>query len=168
MSVSIFAGEVEGLAVSSIIECGCGEFRSSAFASREEAYSAISSGSVVTACGDDYCLALGTLFVSPEVAEPEVQMANLNASEVFPLLGIDLAESDWCGSMPADDFKGRVLLALALAPEDTGREAEPMGHAVLGIGMRAPREAGYTQARLAMMLEVADLALARGTEVCWG
>ena len=168
MSVSVFAGEVEGLAVSSIIECGCGEFRSSAFASHAEAYSAMTSGSVVTACGDDYCLALGTLFVVPEVSEPEVQMSNLNASEVFPLLGIDLEESYWCGSMSADDFKGRVLLALALAPEDMGREAEPMGHAVLGIGIRAPREVGYTQARLAKMLEVADLALARGTEVCWG
>lgn len=168
MSVSVFAGEVEGLAVSSIIECGCGEFRSSTFASREEAYSAISSGSVVTACGDDYCLALGTLFVVPEVSEPEVQMANLNASEIFPLLGIDLGDSGWCGSMPADDFKGRVLLALALAPEDLGREAEPMGHAVFGIGIRAPRAVGYTQARLAKMLEVADLAISRGTEICWG
>lgn len=168
MSVSVFAGEVEGLAVSSIIECGCGKFRSPAFASHAEAYSAMTSGSVVTACGDDYCLALGTLFVVPAVAEPEVQMANLNASEIFPLLGIGLEDSDWCGSMPADDFKGRVLLALALAPEDLGRGAEPMGHAVFGIGVRAPREVGYTQARLTMMLEVADLALARGTEVCWG
>lgn len=168
MSVSVFAGEIEGLAVPSLIECGCGEFRSSAFASHAEAYSAMTSGSVVTACGDDYCLALGTLFVVPEVSEPEVQMSNLNASEVFPLLGIDLEESYWCGSMSAGDFKGRILLALALAPEDFGREAEPIGHAVLGIGIRAPREVGYTQVRLAMMLEVADLAISRGTEVCWG
>ena len=168
MSVSVFAGAIEGLAVSSVIECGCGEWRSAAFASHAEAYSALSARSVVSGCGDDYCLAMGDLFVVPETADPEVNMANLNAQDVFPLLGIDLEESDWCGSMPADDFKGRVLLALALAPEDAGREAEPIGHAVLGIGIRAAREVGYTQTRLTMMLEVADLAIERGTEVCWG
>lgn len=168
MSVSIFAGGVEGLAVRSVIECGCREWRSAVFASHAEAYAARISGSVITECGDNYCEALDGLFVVPEVSEPEVQMANLNASEIFPLLGIDLAESDWCGSMNAADFKGRVLLALALAPEDLGRAPEPMGHAVLGIGIRAAREVGYTQTRLSLMLEVADLALIRGTEVCWG
>ena len=168
MSVSVFAGSVEGLAVSSVIECGCGEWRSAVFASHAEAYSALEAGSVVSSCGDDYCVAMGSLFVVPEVEEPEVNLANINAEEVLPLLGITLGDEDfWCGSLPAEDFQGRVLLALALAPEDLGREAEPTVY--LGwLGTRAPREAGYVQAKLAGMLEVADLALARGVEVCWG
>ena len=167
MSVSVFAGAVEGVAVSSVLECGCGEWRSPAFASHAEAYSALEAGSVVSACGDDYCVSMGSLFVVPEVAEPEVNLSNLNAADVFPLLGISLEEWDWCGSTPAEDFKGRVLLALALAPEDLGRSPEPT--VMFGLlGTIAAREAGYTQARLTAMLEVADLAIARGTEVCWG
>jgi hypothetical protein len=112
---------------------------------------------------------MGSLFIVPEVAEPEVNCANLNAEEVLALLGIEGDFHDICvGSLPAEDFKGRVLLALALAPEDLGRPAEPIGHAVFGIGIRAPRPAGYIQDNLAGLLEVADLALSKGVEVCWG
>jgi hypothetical protein len=107
------------------------------------------------------------LYPADEVAEPEVNLSNLNAAEVFPLLGISLSDEGWCGSLPAEDFKGRVLVALALAPEDLGRAAEPTVMFGL-VGTIAAREAGYVQSRLAKMLEVADYALAGGREVCWG
>ncbi len=166
MSVSVFAEMLEGN-VSSVLECSCGAWRSSAFASRAEAYAALEAGSVVSECRDDYCYAEGVLYPADEVAEPEVNLSNLNAAEVFPLLGISLSDEGWCGSLPAEDFKGRVLVALALAPEDLGRAAEPTVMFGL-VGTIAAREAGYVQSRLAKMLEVADYALAGGREVCWG
>jgi hypothetical protein len=107
----------------------------------------------------------------PVFPEPEVNFANLRAGEVLDLLGIQVGEdfSDRCiGSLPASDFKGRVLMAIALAPKDEGMPAYQATLPVWGEVTVAPREAGYYNIRLEYLLEVADFALANGRAVVWG
>ena len=99
--------------------------------------------------------------------ELDVNMSNSNAARVSETLGFSL-DPDWCGDMPAPDFKGRVLLALALAPTDEGM---PSYEHVTGPnsarfieGARAP---GYLQERLTELLALAEWAVSNGKEVWW-
>jgi len=101
---------------------------------------------------------------SPE--EVEVNMSNGNAVDVSAALGIDL-EPDWCGSMPAEDFLGRVLVALAIAPADEGMPSYE--HAGPGARMiQGARPAGYLQDRLGQLHQLADWAVNNGAEIQWG
>ncbi|MFD9047753.1 hypothetical protein, partial [Streptomyces zaomyceticus] len=68
-----------------------------------------------------------------------VNMANANAARVLDVLGFD----ELCGEVGARDFLGRVLMALALEPEDAGRPSSVEGR-VVDCG----RPVGYVQARL--------------------
>ncbi|MGW1291037.1 hypothetical protein ACWD4N_47755 [Streptomyces sp. NPDC002586] len=66
------------------------------------------------------------------------------------------------GQLPAEQFLGRVLLALALTPQDGGTDSYEKGRTYYG-----GRSADYLQRRL---LDLHDLALwcaARGRDVVW-
>lgn len=170
MSVSFFASVDGDFAIPSFVSCSCGESRSEMFASREAAYAAKAAGLFVSNCSDEYCLC-DSLRVSDD--EPEVRLSIFNASEMLETLGIQVGEDFedcWSGSLPADDFKGRVLMALALVPTDEGMPAHlltPEGSEGVQI-WQAERPAGYAQSRLAQLLEVAEFALSQGREVAWG
>ena len=56
------------------------------------------------------------LVAGPEAEGLEINMSNSNAAVVCAALGIDLDAEGWCGSLPAEDFLGRVLVALAIQP----------------------------------------------------
>jgi hypothetical protein len=99
--------------------------------------------------------------------ELDVNMSNSNAATVCAALGLDLNELDWCGTLPAEDFLGRILVALAVSPVDAGVPV----HEVPGPGARfieCGRPEGYTQQRLGQLRELADWAVANKATVTFG
>jgi hypothetical protein len=105
----------------------------------------------------------------PAAEDLEVNMSNSNAARVCSTLGIDLDEEGWCGSMSADDFLGRVLIALAIEPADEGVPSHELPREpgkVLWI--EAGRAPGYNQERLTQLRELADWAVANGAEIAFG
>ncbi|AXN53284.1 hypothetical protein PBI_THONKO_12 [Mycobacterium phage Thonko] len=96
----------------------------------------------------------------------DVNMSNRNAALVADALGIDLDADGWCGSATADDFMGRVVMALALAPSDEGMPS----YEHVGPGARmveGARRPGYLQERLRELHELAEWAVAHSAEVVW-
>jgi hypothetical protein len=168
MSVSFSPAFVEGVAVPSVVVCGCGNFRSEDFPSYAVAYLALPA--ITSDCGDLYCV--DTKFIEPAVSEPEVNVSNITAVELLDNLGILVDEdfSERClGSISATDLKGRILMAVALLPEDEGMPAHQAGNTMFGLQVwTAPRPAGHTQNVLHRLLEVAEFALAQGRDVDWG
>ncbi|MDJ0465004.1 hypothetical protein [Streptomyces sp. H27-C3] len=129
--------------------------------------------------------------VDPDGPVPWVNFSNVNAIGVLEALGfpvqpgpqdeacdaledglpleadgpgvvIPIAVVDACGELPAEDFRGRVLTALGLAPEDPGRPDIRLGRTLL-LG----RPAGYLQRRLTELHALADWCAAHGRDVAW-
>lgn len=98
--------------------------------------------------------------------EPGVHLSNMNARLIMDLLG--LGTEHLCGSLDAEDFLGRVLVAQGCSVGDPGRPAEmsrgTSGATVIDCG----REAGYSEKKLELLREVAEFARARGVPVTWG
>lgn len=124
-------------------------------------------------CADEDCFTFG-LFTSGvyEGEEgPHINMSNINSVAVLEALGIKSAADEFsevcCGALQAEDFKGRVLMALAVAPTSAERLTEvrtaESGATMVHCGI----EEGYVQHRLEALLEVADFALAQDREVTW-
>lgn len=123
-----------------------------------------------TAATSTYSPEFGANVISdiPAADDLSVNMSNSNAFRVCQTLGIDLEEEGWCGSLPAEDFLGRVLLALAIEPVDAGRpatvDAEPGRATFIDCG----RPEGYAQERLGQLRELADWAVANGALISFG
>lgn len=124
-------------------------------------------------CEDSDCFTFG-IFPSAIHAGgegPTVNMSNGNSVAVLEALGLKTDEDDFsdvcCGSLSAEDFKGRVLMALAVAPISPERVTEvtnlPTGSTIVNCG----REEGYLQEKLEQLLEVADFALEAARSVTW-
>ena len=97
---------------------------------------------------------------------PSVNMANGNAEDVIDVLdvlGID--RSDISGSMPARDFLGRILMALAVAPDSAPIPAHLM-HGSTNV-IRCERTPGYVQDRLRDLHEVAEFAITHNRPITW-
>lgn len=112
---------------------------------------------------------------------PEVNVSQRHAALLAGLLGltapetIDAAQTlprpahdgggpaDDAGQLPAEDFLGRVLVALALTPEDEGVDGYWNGRLHMG-----GRRAGYLQLRLAELHDLAQWCVGRGRDVAWG
>ncbi|MEW1639334.1 hypothetical protein AB0469_35430 [Streptomyces sp. NPDC093801] len=80
-----------------------------------------------------------------DIESESVNMANSNAARVLEVLGFD----ELAGDADAEDFLGRVLVALALAPVDAGRPSTAEGNFI-----DCGRTAGYTQRRLDELREL--------------
>ena len=107
------------------------------------------------------------LVACPEAEDLEINVSSANAVVLCDALGINLAEEGWCGSLPAEDFLGRVLVALAVQPSDEGIPT----HEVPTGGVRwieCGRRPGYIQDRLAQLHELAEWAVAHGAVVDFG
>jgi hypothetical protein len=163
MSVSFYPAIDDSVA--HIITCICEETKfDTTYPDRASAYAAKTSGDLKPNCGDAYC---EYLYVNPAIAEPEVNMSNSNAYDLMDVLGLIPEEGnfdDVCvGSMKAEDFLGRVVVARGLAPVSPERLPEQDG-----IMIYAGRREGYVQERLEQLQEVADWAIANKREVVWG
>jgi hypothetical protein len=105
--------------------------------------------------------------VAAVYAEPlvEVNLANSNARGILELLGYD--DNDLCGHADADEFLGRVLVAMAIAPRDlctpTSEELGGSGARIIMCG----RPEGYHQRVLGDLRELAEYAVARGVSISW-
>ncbi|GAA2107921.1 hypothetical protein [Streptomyces synnematoformans] len=102
--------------------------------------------------------AMSVTFTADGHGEP-VNMANANAAVVLDVLG--LTES--CGDEDPEQFLGRVLVAVAITPDDEGRPAETRGRFT-----DCGRPVGYLQRRLADLRGLAEHALRSGLRVTWG
>lgn len=97
----------------------------------------------------------------------QINMSNTNAAMICEALGLSLAP-DYCGDMPAEAFLGRVLLALAICPEDDGMPSYE--HTVVGTGPRViegSRRSGYLQERLQQLHALGTHAVTVRSEVWW-
>lgn len=123
----------------------------------------------IQACPD--CSALGFDDVEVVPTYDEVNLSNANASTLLNTLGLfgdDEQFADCCaGSVDAQDFLGRVLTGLALAPVDAGRpvtvDVGAGGTTMVDCG----RPDGYVQARLLELHDLATRAIAAGAPVRW-
>jgi hypothetical protein len=193
MSVTFSPATPESVSIAHNLTCACGDWVSSeVYPDYLSAYRAGRSGAVISGCVNDYCLEDRDCFIpAPAGYFPEVNLSNHNASMVLETLGVDVAD-DLCGSMSADDFLGRVLIALAISPADEGMPAYKLtgadytgqggllGGLLAGLAeaeandeptatfWQGARPAGYLQERLEMLREIAEFAKSKGWGVCWG
>lgn len=104
--------------------------------------------------------------------------ANGNAPGVLEALGLPLGEDgDHYGDVTAEDFLGRVLLALAITPADPGIPATSRDisdgfgdQPILTAGGRwhdMGRRPGYLQAKLGELHELAAWAAPQGLRIAW-
>lgn len=148
------------------LSCACrGAQGDTVFAGFQAARAAVAAGETV-ACGDVYCAADRWVFPVQLVADPEVNVSNVNAATLLDVLGIQVGaefEDRCCGVMPADEFLGRVLVARALNPADAGVPVIQVGN-VVDCG----RAEGYVDERLEQLQSVAEFATSKGLQVSWG
>lgn len=98
-----------------------------------------------------------------ETRDPDTVVAGL--SDRDPLQTAD--DVQLAGTEPVEQFRGRVLLALAVAPTDTGipsRSRGGDGYATIVDCGRAP---GYLQERLGQLLTLCDHAARGGHDIIW-
>lgn len=72
------------------------------------------------------------------------------------------------GSMPAQDFLGRVLVAQAVNPADAGVPARVMPSEGGATMIDCGRREGYSEDRLGQLHELAEFAVSRGRTIQWG
>jgi hypothetical protein len=95
----------------------------------------------------------------------DADFANAHAREILGLLGID--DDELCGSMDATDFRGRCLVALALAPAVELPEAVDTGANGAKV-IHAHRRASYVPEKLTALAALAELAEENNRMVSWG
>ncbi|MBG0739012.1 hypothetical protein IV500_06195 [Paeniglutamicibacter antarcticus] len=123
-------------------------------------------------CGDVDCCSFGLMHIEAIESDPapDLNVTNVNARHLLELLGLD-SESDeggcLSGSVSAEDFLGRVLLAQAVSPSDAGiparQETGLGGVTIVHMG----RPVGYSEDRLAALRELADFAINRRRTIQW-
>ena len=164
MSVSFYPTVQDSLTQ---ISCACGAVVApTLFASRTEAYNAVHVAFTATApvCGDEDCAQYSASFVEFEET-PMVNVSNTNAMEVLDVLGIMVGDTfnDRCvGSMNAELFLGRVLMASAVQLVDAGVPVTRDGN-MFNMG----RAEGYLNARVEELRAVAEYSVKNQLEVCW-
>ena len=95
-----------------------------------------------------------------------VNVSNTNARDILEVLGYE--QDELCGSATSDDFMGRILIALAVAPESAERVTEVSHSNYGGTIVSCGREAGYVQKRLNDLLTVVTDAVDSGMDIHWG
>lgn len=126
-------------------------------------------------CLDENCREYGASLTTVHDG-PEVNVSNANARLVLEALGLPF--EDGSGGLDAEDFLGRVLMALAVAPADAGvpqHRLVPGESTIFGTVTEhgatfidCGRREGYLQERLVQLEEVARHAIGKGREVSWG
>lgn len=121
-------------------------------------------------CPDEYCNE--HRYVESVVETPEMNISNINARFMLEALGYDT--QDLMGSATAEDFAGRVLMALAISPVDEGipthddstydANGERVGMQMISGG----RSANYLQDHLEDLRTVSTWATENETTISWG
>lgn len=109
-----------------------------------------------------------TTNITTDVFSEDLMSVANNWAEMFAeSLGITESDDVWIGSESISEFKGRVLMALAVAPYDEGLVGDlavtPFG-AVL-----VTRDEGYLQEKLEALLRIVESGERQGHDlVVWG
>jgi hypothetical protein len=144
-----------------VIVCSCGEKElSRRFTSYEE--SAVAILSTANTCSDEFCAAWPARISAVDEEEFMLNVSGSNACFIFDALGIMDEDDREVGSLPADDFLGRVLMAEAIAPVDEGVPAFTEG-----VVTYQGRPDGYLGAKLTELRQIASEALATDALVIW-
>lgn len=99
---------------------------------------------------------------------PHVNISNINAVGILDLLGYaEDGEVDLCGSCGPDEFEGRVLTALALAPADAGVPSYETAGAGGATVLECGRRPGYHQDILGRLHELATWSRDRQRTIHW-
>lgn len=107
--------------------------------------------------------------IEADDAAPEVSVSIGNVGALLYALGLPQGEDDVVdvgGSMDAPTFLGAVLIALAVAPSDSGVPSYELG----GQGMRfieCGRRPGWLQDQLTSLLVLAEWCVERKRDVHW-
>jgi hypothetical protein len=99
-----------------------------------------------------------------DLERPEINVSNANATHLLHALGYgEHGELDELfGDATPEEFRGRVLTALALAPADEGTPSYQDGNWV-----ECGRRPGYLQNRLTELLDLADWCARNARPVQW-
>lgn len=165
MSVSFYINETEG---PHQVVCSCGKTKGTTiYSSFNEAYVALYHEGTATkpTCEDDYCAGYGFFHVDPITPGPVLNVSNQNALELLDVLGIKVGqdfEERCSGELDGKDLLGRILIAQAVNPSDAGVPVTVQG-ALVSCG----RPAGYVDARLVELTEVAEYAISNQKPVLW-
>lgn len=170
-----------------VVEClYCGTTTSQQFDLPDAESFVLSVQAGATAVADcertEHCPRAATVVPREAVGElPEVNVSVYNAMTLLDALGVDyryeptederehdclgLAGVELVGGLDAQDFMGRVLTALAVAPQS----AEVPAHAAVGAPnvVNCGRREGYLQEKLVALHEVAQFAADHGRDVQW-
>ncbi|MDN5894442.1 MAG: hypothetical protein L0H93_10495 [Nocardioides sp.] len=191
MSVSFYAAQHDSDIAGWSIKCACLTVATGIIAETSSGTEAMLP-TRTPICGDQLC-ATESGWVTPVLTleSPVVNLSNTNARFVLDNLGLGAVE-ELFGGLPAEQFLGRVLTALAVAPTDEGVPAhdtdgvlveEPM-EALLEAIVAAPtnaapvpdaaarwiecgRRPGYLQDVVERLHEVAQWAIDHGRDVLW-
>lgn len=150
------------------VACSCGDVKApTLFVSHREAYKAVYETCEVArpTCDDEYCNAYPSVSFVPVDSIPEVNVSNRNAEEILDILGYQVGEtfSERCaGTVTADDFIGRVMVASGLMLSDPGVPVTQQGQ-IVSCG----RSEGYLNERFEELLTVAEYAVANGFDITW-
>ena len=110
---------------------------------------------------------MSVTFTADVVEHPSAPVVNVNVSNAVRLLGVlgYPAEDALGGEVSAGEFLGRVLLALAVEPDDAGMPGcEAPDH---GRFIECGRLPGYLQDRLRDLHELAEWCQERSSTVTW-
>lgn len=167
MSTTFEIADLDVLGFAMVCACGAAQTDESfLYPSYQEAVLARENG-VTVACGDEFCGIYPAYIVAQTEETPQVNMSNINAGELFFVLGMGEDSFDHsCGSIDASDFLGRVLMALAVN-QDVGI---PVTETITAGGARfidCGREDGYVEAQLLRLQTLAERALEGGHKVQW-
>lgn len=159
MSVSFYPSI--DTSVAHTVVCACGSWRGETFENRSAAADVLPG--TTSGCDDPYCGEY--LYVTPAVAEPEVNLSNTNAEELAEYLGFNEDDSFhdvYVGEMTADEVLARVAYALNRVPENTGLTTMRIdNHIYCG------RPSDYMQVRLTQLGAVALWSKDNGRTVTW-
>lgn len=96
---------------------------------------------------------------------PTINMNNGNAAQILGLLGLPF-DGDW-GEASAQDFLGRVLIAIALV-DTASTDRHGTFDASNGRWVDCGRHPGYLAGRLAELHQLAEQAATNNTPITWG
>ena len=101
--------------------------------------------------------------------DPQLQVSNTNGLRLLESLGLSTPEEpQYFGTVSAEDFLGRTLIALALEPTDEGI---PLVDSITSGGARlieCGRPVGYLQQKLEMLRDVITFAQKHNSNISWG
>ena len=129
-------------------------------------------------CTDDLCLEYPPSIspVHEGGTSPKVNMANGNVVEIFKVLGLlsdapdnaDVDDAFQGGSLSAEDFMGRIVIAEAMAPISPARPTVESQSSQGARFIECGLPEGYMQGRIADLRVVAEYAIANNRDIQWG